>query len=137
MDIFGCTNPDNSKELKRIQNIEIVELYVEEIWNKWNFSIIDSIIGEEFVDPASTTGEKGPEAFKAVMASFQSIFPKINLTIDEIVADEKRVAWKWTATATYTPTKKEVILNGIIMDRIEDGKIVERCGFWDDSILKE
>ncbi|HER41256.1 MAG TPA: hypothetical protein ENO10_08560, partial [Salinimicrobium catena] len=66
----------------RDQNIQIVNTYVSEVWNKWNFDVSDSIIHEDFVDPASTTGEKGPGAFKDVMAGFREIFPDIQMTID-------------------------------------------------------
>jgi len=123
--------------MKRDQNIEIIKLYVEEIWNKWNFEMIDSIIHEDFIDPASKTGAKGTEAFKEVMSDFQTIFPDIHMTLDEIVADKDLVAWKWTATTTYTPKNKRVVLHGIIMDRIDEGKIVERWGYWNESVLND
>ena len=40
----------------RSQNNQIVKLYLAEIWNLQNISIADSIIGDDFIDPASTTG---------------------------------------------------------------------------------
>ena len=134
---LGCHRSNNLNDLTRSRNIKIIELYVDEIWNNWNFSIVDSIIGEELIDPASKTGEKGPEAFKEVLSTFKDIYPDISLAIDEIVADGDRVAWKWTAKATHSPTGKPVQFSGIIMDRIIDGKIIQRWGYYDQLGIQE
>lgn len=122
--IVGCNKYAQIKN----QNIQIIELYVNEIWNKWNLSLIDSIIGEDFVDPASTTGEKGPDAFKEVVAGYRTTFPDLKITIDEMIADENKVAWKWTASGTNDSTGERETFSGIIIDRIEEGKIVQRIG---------
>jgi len=135
--VAGCNrNPVPHMNI-RDQNIQIVNTYVSEVWNKWNFDIIDSIIHEDFVDPASTTGEKGPDAFKDVMAGLRGIFPDMQMTIDEIVADDSLVAWKWSAVTTYAPQNKKVAIQGIIMDKIDNGRIIQRWGYWDDSPLHE
>ena len=126
------------------QNIKIIKLYVEEILNKGNLSVADTIIGDEFEDPASLAGEKGPEGLKHVISYFRSTFPDLNVTIDEMVTDKERVAWKWTAYATHRgeifgipPTNKKVIFSGIIIDKIIDDKIVQRLGIWDRLSLKD
>ncbi len=90
--VTGCFGPGNKYVQTRNRNIEIIERYVEEIWNKWNFDMVDSLIGDDFVDPSSTTGEKGPEAFKEIIAGYQAMYPDLKVTIDELVADEHKVA---------------------------------------------
>ncbi len=126
------------------QNTRIIKLYVEEILNKGNLSLADSIIGDEFVDPASGAGEKGPEALKHVISYFRCTFPDLKVTIDEMVTDKDIVAWKWTARATHkgeifgiAPTNKRVSFSGIIFDKIIDDKIVQRQGIWDRLALRE
>ena len=132
------------KQAMEEQNAKIIKLYVEEILNKGNLSVADSIIGDEFVDPVSVAGEKGPEALKQVISYFRSTFPDLKITIDEIVADKDKVAWKWTAHATHQgeifgipPTNEIVTFSGIIIDKIIDGKIVKRWGIWDRLGLKQ
>lgn len=132
------------KQAMEEQNIRIIELYVEEILNNGNLSMADSIIGDDFVDPASATGERGPEALKHVISYFRSTFPDLKVTIDEIVNDKNKVAWKWTAHGTHqgeifgiAPTNRRVSFSGIIIDKIIDGKIVQRQGIWNRLALKE
>jgi predicted ester cyclase len=126
------------------QNIRIIELYVKEILTNGTLSMADSIIGDEFVDPASVAGEKGPEPLKRVISYFRSTFPDLKVTIDEIVTHNDKVAWKWTAHGTHqgeifgiAPTNKRVSFSGIIIDKIIDGKIVHRHGIWDRLALRE
>jgi steroid delta-isomerase-like uncharacterized protein len=149
---IGCKENKTITELEEYrhqiaieeQNIKIIELYVQEILNKGNLSVTDSIIGDEFVDPASGAGEKGPETLKHVISYFRSTFPDLKVTIDEIITDRNKVAWKWTAHATHQgeifgipASNRKVIFSGIIIDKIIDGKIVHRQGIWNRLGLKE
>ena len=141
---ISCNSNHQKYDQIKEPNIEIVKLYVEEIWNKRNLSVADSIIGNEFVDPASATGESGPTAFKEIVSSYLVIFPDIKLTIDDLVADDDKVAWKWTAQGTHeseiwgiAPTYKRVSFSGIIIDQIKDGRIINRWGTYDRLSLKE
>ncbi|MBN2611709.1 MAG: lipoprotein [Bacteroidales bacterium] len=59
--LSGCSTSSDQTER---QNIQVIEIYTNEIWNNRDFSLIDSIIGEDFVDPASVYGEKGPDGLK-------------------------------------------------------------------------
>jgi len=148
----GCQENETNAELEKYhhqiaieeQNIRIIKLYVEEILNKGNLYLADSIIGNDFVDPASSAGEKGSETLKHVISYFRSTFPDLKVTIDEMVTDKDKVAWKWTAVATHQgeifgipPSGKTVTFRGIIIDKIIDGKIVRRQGIWDRLNLKE
>jgi predicted ester cyclase len=150
--LFSCQGREATAELEEFraqtatekQNIEIVKLYVGEILNNGNLSMADSIIGAEFVDPASVAGEPGPEALKKVISYFRSTFPDLKVTIDEIFAHNDKVAWKWTAHGTQqgeifgiAPTRNRVSFSGIIIDKIIDSKIVQRQGIWDRWALKE
>ena len=124
--LLCCNKQQNIKS----QNIQIIELYVNELWNNRNLALADSIIGENFIDPASDSLKKGPESIKEIIASYMSIYPDIRINIDEIVADENKVAWKWTAIGTNRNTGKQESFSGIIIDKIEEGKIVQRTGAW-------
>ena len=123
----GCKNDPAQPE---DQNIKLIELYVDEIWNKRNLSLIDSIIGEDFVDPASLSELKGPDCLREVINSYLEAYPDLYITIEEIVADQKKVAWKYIAVGTNNNTGEKTTFNGIIIDRIEKGKIVHRIGVW-------
>jgi len=81
----------------RSQNKKIIELYVNEIWNNRNIELADSIIGNNFIDPAANSSVKGPESLKRVIKSYLEKYPDIKISIDEMVYDEHKIAWKWTA----------------------------------------
>ncbi|MBN2366339.1 MAG: hypothetical protein EH225_10350 [Calditrichaeota bacterium] len=104
----------------------------------------DSIIGDAFVYPASDTGGRGPEALKQVISYFRSTFSDLEVTIDEMVTGKEKVAWKWTAHGTHqgeifgiAPSHKPVTFSGIIIDKVIDGKIMQRQGIWERMALKE
>jgi predicted ester cyclase len=125
--LLGCSNSTNQTGR---QNIQVIEIYANEIWNNRDFSLIDSIIGEDFVDPASVSGEKGPDGLKEVIMSYLEAYPDLKITVEEIVADKNKVAWKYIAVGTTKSTGEKKTFNGIIIDKIEKGKIVHRVGVW-------
>lgn len=64
-----------------------------------------------------------------------SAFSNIQVTIEDIIAEEDKVVPRFTARGTHTgefvgitPTGKEVNLMQISIDRVSGGKIVEHWG---------
>ena len=114
--LAGCKNGYNQNER---QNIQVIEIYSNEIWNNRDFSSIDSIIGEDFVDPASVSGEKGPGGLREVIMSYLEAYPDLKITVEEIVADNNKVAWKYIAVGTNKSTGEKTTFNGIIIDKFE------------------
>ena len=123
----GCKNGYNQNER---QNIQVIEIYSNEIWNNRDFSLIDSIIGEDFVDPASVSGGKGPDGLREDIMSYLEAYPDLKITVEEIVADNNKVEWKYIAVGTNKSTGEKTTFNGIIIDKFEKGKIVHRVGVW-------
>jgi predicted ester cyclase len=76
------------------------------------------------------------------MAGLLRAFPDLHLTIEDQLVEGDRVAFRWSATGTHTgplgaapPTGKSVALDGLILDRLADGKVVERWEQWDQSLM--
>jgi predicted ester cyclase len=81
----------------------------------------------------------GPQGLKALAGAIQAAFSDGRSAIDDIVAEGDRVAWRWTYRARHTgdfqgipASGKEVALTGITIDRIVDGKFVERWSVTDN-----
>jgi len=78
--------------------------------------------------------------FKQMMSGLLAAFPDLRITIeDQIVAGDK-VATRWVAEGTNSgsfggvpPTGRRVRVNGLILDRVADGRIVERWEQWDQA----
>jgi predicted ester cyclase len=99
-----------------------------------HLSLLDSIIGKDFLDPASTSGKKGPEDLREVISGYLSVYPDLTIKLEDLVADHHKVAWKYSATGTNKNTGEKVTFSGIIIDDIEQGKIVNWVGVWMRSI---
>ena len=80
--------------------------------------------------------------FKEMMRGLLGAFSDLSLTIeDQIVAGDK-VATRWTAEGTHSgplgpvpATGRRVRVSGLILDRVVDGKIVERWEQWDQMAM--
>jgi len=109
------------------ENKAFVQRYVEEPWNKGNVDALDELCGPNF----SLRGQ-GVEPFKAVITEFRTSFPDLHFTVEEMIAEGDKVAYRWTARGTHqgeyagiAPTGKTITATGITIIRIVDGKVVE------------
>lgn len=87
---------------------------------------------------------RGVGPWKEFMAGLLTAFPDIHLTIEDQVVQGDRVAFRWRATGTHNgplgaalPTGKTVTVDGLILDRIVNGKVQERWEQWDQSIMMQ
>jgi steroid delta-isomerase-like uncharacterized protein len=107
----------------------------EEVINQEKKAVIDEIIAADVMvhDPFMGNAQ-GLEAFKALINIFDTAFPHHRVRVEEVIADGDFVAVLHTHLATNTgpflgmpPTGKSVVVPGIELFRIVDGKITE---FW-------
>jgi predicted ester cyclase len=76
--------------------------------------------------------------FKEMLKGLLSAFPDLQFTIeDQVIAGDKYTT-RWIAKGTHTgslgdipPTGKSMKINGLILDRVVDDKVVERWEQWD------
>lgn len=127
----------NARHRSPQENNAIAVQFFDGVWNKGDFSVLDTLIAPDAIDH-STEGdvdekEKGSASFRAIVSMFRSAMPDIALTIeDEIYAGDK-VVHRWTLTGTDSggimgnpPTNKQLSFTGITTVRFRDGLIVER-----------
>ena len=84
----------------------------------------------------------GPEHFKQFLRSFLRGFSDIHVEIHDTIEQDDKVMARWTATLTHSGTflgipssGKHVSVNGMSMQRIVGGKIVEGWDNWDQLSL--
>jgi predicted ester cyclase len=73
------------------------------------------------------------------MAGYRAAFPDLSFTINDVFASGDRTAIRWTAEGTFEnellglqPTgERGAPIEGITIDRFEDGLIVESWTQWD------
>jgi steroid delta-isomerase-like uncharacterized protein len=113
----------------------ILRRFYEEAINQENKTAIDATFAPDVVvhDPLMGTMQ-GIDAFRQLLGVFDIAFPHHRVTVESIVEQGDLVCVLHTHTATHTgpflgapPTGRSVVVNGIEMFRMAEGKVVE---FW-------
>ena len=80
--------------------------------------------------------------FKEMMSGLLGAFPDLRFTIEDQIAAGDKVATRWTATGTNTgafgsmpATGRHIQISGLLLDRVVDGKVVERWEQWDQMAM--
>ena len=117
-------------------NKALVVASIEEGCNTRRLSIFDELFAPDLVDHGLPPGlPKTLEGRKQLASLYWSAFPDLRLTIEDQIAEGEKVVTRWTARGTNMaelmgtpPTGRRMVVTGITVDRIVDGKIVERWG---------
>jgi predicted ester cyclase len=96
-----------------------------EVWNTGELERLDQYIAADVVhhDRYDPNGAHGLAGMKKTIARNRELTPDLTITIDDQIAEGSKVATRWTATMTQQG--KKVSLQGVTIDRFENGKIVE------------
>ena len=80
----------------------------------------------------------GAEALKEVFARLHHVFPDLQVTVEDLIADGDKVAGRNSVSGTHRgeymgipPTGKTITYNEIFIFRFEDGRIAETWGVVD------
>ena len=111
----------------------VIRRFWEEGWNQKNWSAIDETVAEDYLDHNALPGlPPGREGFKALMSSYFTAFPDLQIMVEDILVDGDKVVCRWKARGTHngslmgiSPSGRAVNVGGISIDRIVDGRLVE------------
>jgi steroid delta-isomerase-like uncharacterized protein len=101
--------------------------------NQKDAAIFDEVISPDFVhhDPANPE-VRSREDYKQWSTGFLAAFPDLHFSLEDILAEGDRVAYRWTLRATQSgswrgaaPTGKQISFTGMSIARLRDGKIAE------------
>ena len=116
------------------QNKAIVRRWIEQGWNAGDLSLVDTLYAPNVVqhDPSSPVPVASSEALKLYVGGFLAAFPDMHFTIDDLLAEEDRVLWRFTAEATQTgpldehpSDRKHATVTGMALFRVVESKIAE------------
>ncbi len=116
------------------ENEQIARKFPEEVISEKNIDLIDEIFTEDVIDHHSTFGKtRGREALKQTTEYFHSAFEGSSAKVEDILADENRVAIRWSGRGFHEgefmgiePTGKTYVIEVTMFARMQDGKIAER-----------
>jgi steroid delta-isomerase-like uncharacterized protein len=114
-------------------NKDTVCRYYDEVFNKDNLAMVGDIFASDFVLHGQSSGmPSGHEGLKQIAVNFRAAFPDLHVTVDDMVAENDKVAVRLSATGKHqgvfmgvAPTGKRVTITGITIYRFADSKIAE------------
>ncbi len=133
---------DMSNQEALIRNNEkIIKKYFEEAWNQGKLEVLDEIIAPNYVNhsPGMPNPIPGPDGLKPIIAGLRKAFPDLCFTIENMVITDSLVAIHCTMHGThegdlfgFPPTNREIKINQMQIERIQNGQIVEHWRQSDD-----
>ena len=123
------------------KNVAHVRRYFETIWNRGQLERESEFVAQDVVVhappiPGIPEGIGGP---LAIVGTFRAAMPDLHLTQEVVFGQDDKVVQVWTTRGTHAggdlfgfpPSGKELVLIGINIFRIADGRIAERWGSMD------
>jgi predicted ester cyclase len=112
--------------------------FFDQIWNKKDESAIDRFIALDAAgnDPKFGVGR---ESFREQWKKWQAAFPDLHFDVQEVIVEGNRVVSRWHLTGTHTgaeflgqaPTGNKVSVDGVSIDTIKDGIVLDGFDAWD------
>ena len=117
-------------------NKTIIRRLIDEVFYQGKMEIIGELVAEDVSGQDAVIEEtRTIDDVRRVVVMFRTAFPDASYTMHDLIAEDDRVVARWSLIGTHKgtfldvpPTEKRVIVNGIIIYRLEDGKIVEYWG---------
>jgi len=107
------------------------------VWNQGDESAIDRYIAADASGNDPDFGA-GREAFRRQWREWRAAFPDLHFEVVDLVAEGDKVVTRWVLTGTHQgpifgiqPTGRRVRVEGMSLDRIKDGQIIEGFDGWD------
>jgi predicted ester cyclase len=121
------------------ENIGVSRRLIEGTFGDGDLDLVDEICTDAYVDHDPILGEQDRESVKQSVAGYREAFPDLSIRIIDAFGVDEKVVLRWSAEGTFeneymgqSPTgEKGEAVNGILIDRFEDGKIAESWSQWD------
>ncbi|MCK5691577.1 MAG: ester cyclase [Bacteroidales bacterium] len=113
------------------KNKDFIQAFNEDFWNKQNLAAFEKYFTADFISHYPE-GDLNSEQVKGLCQAYFSAFPDLHITTNDLIAEGDKVTKVWTAHCTHKgdfmgipATGKRIVVTGIEVFRIADGKIAE------------
>src|SRR5437016_5725776 len=123
------------------ENKQLARRWFEEVWNQQKRESIAKMFSADGLAHglAAEGGPlRGPQAFEAFHQAFLNAFPDLRVAIEDLIAEDDKVAIRWNVTGTLrgtglgvTPTGQSMKVTGMSILRVSKGAIVEAWNNFD------
>ena len=126
-------------------NKQMVRRLVDEGQCNGNLAVVDELLAEDFIDHSPFPGVPPTrEGVKMVFGYLRSVFPDLQVRIDEQIADDEKVVTRKTFAGTHRaefmgvpPAGRPVSFEVIDILTVREGKIREHRVVFDALALRE
>ena len=115
-----------------MQSEYLIRTFIDEAFNKGNLSMLEEVIHPEYQYWSPDSQLKGIGQLREYILAFRNAFPDLNLQIDDFFSSNDRTCTAFTLKGTHEQgfmdipaTKKSVEVQGMVISRIKDSKIME------------
>ena len=115
------------------ENVERVRSFFEEAFCKNCMRTLQETHADTHVSHLPGGDHYGPEGVRIDIAGYLEAFPDLRIVLEEIWDAGESIAYRFKATGThlgaflgFTPTGRPVNIEGLGIDRIENGLFIER-----------
>jgi steroid delta-isomerase-like uncharacterized protein len=110
--------------------------------NRGDLAMLDDIIADNYVYHSPFGEVKGLDGLKQMFNMFRTAFPDLKATIEDMVAEGDKVAWRSTLRGTHkgelmgiAPTGKKINMAGSGLAHYAGGKELEAWGVADTLVF--
>ena len=120
-------------------NKALVRRYYGEVMDGGRLELLPELVAPGFRNHGPSGQVGGPEGLARLIGGFRAALPDLRVTVEQIVAEGDLVSTRWRARGTHRgtllgipATGKALEVTATVVDRIADGRIVERWANQDD-----
>jgi len=114
-------------------NKAVIQTFIEEVLNQQRLERADDLVNQNFVELDPLPGQQqGREGLKAILRVLWSAFPDMHWVVNEMVAEADKVVTRFVWTGTHRgaflgipAAGRSVEVKGVVIDRLEDGKMAD------------
>lgn len=110
--------------------VELVERYLDRVWNQADVDALEALTTDDFAYRLGGQPARDVAAMGAFLRAVHVAFPDWRVEVRDIVADDVRVAVRWSGSVTHEgpfhgiePTGRRIDVSGINFYAIDDGQI--------------
>jgi steroid delta-isomerase-like uncharacterized protein len=115
---------------------------VEKVFNEGELELLDLLMAPDAINHEleifGPSAARGPEAVRQFIRVFRSAFPDLRVSVIDQIGDGDRVVTRWKMEGTQKnrlmgieASNRSISIEGIRIDRIANGRIVETWNRWD------
>jgi predicted ester cyclase len=117
---------------------DVVRAFADRIWNDGDFGAGTALFGPTFRHhDLVTQNDTDLDGFFDSIRNQRRAFPGVRFQIEDAVTDGERVATRWRVSGVHAERGRTVAVDGMSIDLVADGRIVENWTVWDRHGLLE